>query len=44
MGSILPIIKIYLYISYIRILAFQFVAIAPRLSSPGIAEIGKGST
>ena len=35
----------YIYdISYLRILALQFVAIAPRFSSPGIAKIGKGST
>ena len=39
-----PSLKYILYISKVRILALQFVAIAPRLSSPGIAEIGKGST
>jgi hypothetical protein len=39
-----PSLKYILYISYLRILELQFVAIVPRLSSPGIAEIGKGST
>ena len=39
-----PSLKYILNISYVRILALQLVAIAPWLSSPGIAEIGKGST
>ena len=39
-----PSLKYIFYISYLRILALQFVAIAPQFSSPGIAEIGKGST
>ena len=39
-----PSLQYILYISDLRILALQFVAIAPRLSSPGIAEIDKGST
>ena len=46
-GPTLPIIltKVYfVYISYVRILALQFTPIAPQFSSPGIAEIGKGST
>ena len=39
-----PSLKYILDISYLRILALQFVPIAPWLSSPGIAEIGNVST